>query len=129
MLALRIFGCLVGVLMVVYGVAVMDDALIETGPCRANCGLYSALIRLFGQSAYNRLMGFSWVVAGVMFIFVSVVVWHGKGSARKGVGKKRDADVDRDERMKYLRRSKSCVKALPRIASTSVPSEPRMASV
>ncbi len=65
MFAVRIFGCLVGVLMVVYGVAVMDDALIGTGPCRANCSLYSALIRLFGQSTYNKLMGFSWVVAGV----------------------------------------------------------------
>ncbi|WP_176421997.1 hypothetical protein [Stenotrophomonas pavanii] len=50
MVAVRLFGCLVGVLMVVYGIAVMDDALIGTGPCRANCGLYSALIRLFGQS-------------------------------------------------------------------------------
>ncbi|EMR4110075.1 TPA: hypothetical protein QEL08_003242 [Stenotrophomonas maltophilia] len=88
MFAVRIFGCLVGVLMVVYGVAVMDDALIGTGPCRANCSLYSALIRLFGQSTYNKLMGFSWVVAGVMFILVSVVVWHGKGSADR-LGRKR----------------------------------------
>ncbi|TGW18750.1 hypothetical protein E4417_11955 [Stenotrophomonas maltophilia] len=86
MLALRIFGCLVGVLMVVYGVAVMDDALIGTGPCRANCGLYSALIRLFGQSAYNKLMGLSWIVAGVMFIFVSVVGWRGTG---RGDGRRR----------------------------------------
>ncbi|HEL3778543.1 hypothetical protein [Stenotrophomonas forensis] len=89
MFAVRIFGCLVGVLMVVYGVAVMDDALIGTGPCRANCGLYSALIRLFGQSAYNNLMSFSWGVAGATFIFVSVVVWHGKGSADRRRRKKR----------------------------------------
>lgn len=34
MVAVRLFGCLVGVLMVVYGIAVMDDALIGTGPCR-----------------------------------------------------------------------------------------------
>jgi len=88
MVAVRLFGCLVGVLMVVYGVAVMDDALIGTGPCRANCGLYSALIRLFGQSVYNKLMGFSWVVAGVMFIFVSIVVWRGKGSAERRRRKK-----------------------------------------
>lgn len=87
-MVLRIFGFLVGLLMVVYGVAVMDDALIGTGPCRANCGLYSALIRLFGQSVYNKFMGLSWVVAGVMFIFVSVVVWHGKGSAERRRRKK-----------------------------------------
>ena len=88
MVVLRIFGFLVGLLMVVYGVAVMDDALIGTGPCRANCGLYSALIRLFGQSVYNKLMGFSWIVAGVMFIFVSVVVLHGKGLAERRRRKK-----------------------------------------
>ncbi|WP_329913234.1 hypothetical protein [Stenotrophomonas sp. SMYL82] len=88
MLAVRIFGCLVGLLMVVYGVAVMDDALIGTGPCRANCSLYSALIRLFGQPAYNKLMGLSWIVAGAMFVFVSVVARHGKGSADKRRRKK-----------------------------------------
>jgi hypothetical protein len=88
MLAVRVFGFLVGLLMVVYGVAVMDDALIGTGPCRANCSLYGALIRLFGQSAYNKLMGFSWIVAGAMFVFVSVVVWHGKGSAHRRRRKK-----------------------------------------
>lgn len=88
MVVLRIFGFLVGLLMVVYGIAVMDDALVGTGPCRANCGLYSALIRLFGHSVYNKFMGFSWVVAGVMLIFVSVVVWRGKGSAERRRRKK-----------------------------------------
>ncbi|WP_139319667.1 hypothetical protein [Stenotrophomonas sp. TD3] len=52
--------------------------------------------RLFGQSAYNKLMGFSWAVAGVMFIFFPL--WFGTEKDRRiGVGGKGNVNVDRDE--------------------------------
>jgi len=69
---LRIFGMSVGIVIVLYGLAVMGGALIGTGPCRANCGLYSSLIRLFGQERYNVVMGFLWVFSGIGFVLASL---------------------------------------------------------
>lgn len=68
---LRIFGISVGVVIFVYGLAVMDGALVGTGPCRANCGLYASMIRLFGQEKYNVVMGFLWAASGIGFVLAS----------------------------------------------------------
>lgn len=70
---LRVFGVLVGLFVIVYGIAVMDDALVGTGPCRANCGLYQAVLSLVGQSAYNKLIGVMWILAGGSFCAASII--------------------------------------------------------
>lgn len=79
---LRVFGVFVGLFVILYGVAVMDDALVGTGPCRANCELYRAVLSLVGQSAYNKLIGLLWILAGCSFCAVSIIAKK-KGKAKR----------------------------------------------
>lgn len=71
---LRIFGVLVGLLIILHGLAVMDGALIGPGPCRPHCGLYRAVIDLIGQSNYNLLRGVAGIAAGLIFIYTSTFI-------------------------------------------------------
>lgn len=89
---LRIFGISVGVVIFVYGLAVMDGALVGTGPCRANCGLYASMIRLFGQENYNVVMGFLWVVSGIGLVLASTRLRRAGRVQRKGRQKRAESE-------------------------------------
>jgi hypothetical protein len=73
-IVVRMFGLLIGVLVILFGIAVLNDALVGTGPCRANCNLYTSLIEIFGQRAFNKLVGAAWVVGGIGFCMAALLV-------------------------------------------------------
>lgn len=84
---LRVFGILVGLVTIAFGLAVIGGALVGTGPCRVNCDLYMSIIRLVGQVNYNRIIGVVWVIGGALFIFASMMIGKKKNPLRRG-GKK-----------------------------------------
>jgi len=79
----RIFGVLVGLLIILYGLAVMDGAQIGPGPCRPHCGLYRAVIDFIGQSNYNLISGVAGIVGGLIFIYTSTFILGRDRSKRK----------------------------------------------
>lgn len=80
---IKVFGVLVGLLIILHGLAVMDGALIGPGPCRPHCGLYAAVIDFIGQSNYNLLRGGAGIVAGLIFIYTSIFILGRDGSKKK----------------------------------------------
>lgn len=86
---LRAFGILVGLVTIAFGLAVIGGALVGTGPCRVNCDLYMSIIRLIGQSHYNKIIGVAWIIGGAMFIVASMLIGKKKTPLRRGAKKAR----------------------------------------
>lgn len=74
MLILRIFGVSVGLVIIVYSLAVMDGALVGPGPCRPHCGLYRAIIDFIGQAGFNAFRGLVGLAVGMILIYAATFV-------------------------------------------------------
>lgn len=85
----KIFGILMSIVFIAYGIAVMVIGIEGVGPCGATCSINEALLRLFGQHKYGLAYGLSWAIFGALF-FLFILFKTNKKKQDRGRRKSRD---------------------------------------
>lgn len=80
-----VFGTLLGLVWIAYGLLMMTGVPPEAVPCRTDCQMNSSLRLLFGEVAAHRLIGWGWVVTGAALALFVIARSHlgPNGAARR----------------------------------------------
>ena len=81
-MAVKVFSVLVGIALVLFGLATIVNGQ-GIGPCGRFCGFQQSVALFFGQAGYNLVIGLLWVLVGALFVSIP---WHRRRSADKRRG-------------------------------------------